>query len=312
MKGNVKAHVAALLLFCRNTSAFLFPLRVPHSPLHEAISHHHLHQSSLFDHNFPRIGFSDKRSITSISFTQSDSINVNNSKLIYGYKLTSILCIITSLAIFITPNRIPPTTSMSYTPTKVAGASGYAIAGALSQILSDATGRNRLESDTYKRLNIGLFLFAALGLFVVPGEASFYPNFRGSILIFLLMGLSKSLGALCSFQGWKAGVDGGLGSELWDGAKETWTGFKPETKETNIYRILFVTVFYVLLGNNIMNLYHSFQKVRQELRMVARFNLDESPFSPSETDLLYRVNQFHSSKRVYLYLQLRDSPCFQR
>jgi hypothetical protein len=157
------------------------------------------------------------------------------------------------------------TTTISYTPTKVAGACGYAIAGAVSHILCNATGRNRLESDTYKRLNIGLFLFAALGMLVVPGEASFYPNFRGSILIFLLMGVSKACGGFCAFQGWTAGVvDGGLGSELWNGFKETWTGFKPETKETNIYRILFVTVFYILLGNNAMNLYHSFQKVRQE------------------------------------------------
>lgn len=273
----MKAAISALWLVSQNAAAFQCPLRLPHTQLNEGISkkrnndsavqHNHniLHQSSNFDRSVPRIGLSHKRSITSLPSTKNDSLNIKNSRLLYGYRLTSILYIITSLAIFLTPNRMTSTTTIPYTPTKVAGACGYAIAGAVSHILCNATGRNRLESDTYKRLNIGLFLFAALGMLVVPGEASFYPNFRGSILIFLLMGVSKACGGFCAFQGWTAGVvDGGLGSELWNGFKETWTGFKPETKETNIYRILFVTVFYILLGNNAMNLYHSFQKVRQE------------------------------------------------
>ena len=49
--------------------------------------------------------------------------------------------------------------------------------------------------------------------------------------------------------------------ETWTGMKESWYGFKSEEKDVNIYRTLFVLVFFFGLGNNVMSLYH-FLKVR--------------------------------------------------
>ena len=194
-----------------------------------------------------------------------DTTKIKQSSLAVRYTTASYLYLTTFLALLLSPNRIH-TISLG---AKVGGACGYGIAAGVCYILKGATVHDRLGSDTYKRLNVGMVLFALLGGFVFPGEASFFPTFRGALLLYALMTVSKLVGGLVAYRGWTTGVNGwslsasehkgfkGMMVELYRGAKETWVGFKNENKEANIYRLLFVIFFWVCLLNNVLNLHHA-------------------------------------------------------
>jgi hypothetical protein len=96
--------------------------------------------------------------------------------------------------------------------TEWGAAAGFGVAAGISYILKGALESDRLNSDTYKRLSVGLLGFCLLGLAAVPGEAAFVALPGSAAVIFT--GLVRVYGTALSFVGWKRGVVGaGSGSD---------------------------------------------------------------------------------------------------
>lgn len=102
---------------------------------------------------------------------------------------------------------MPDRTNTVRLASKMGGAAGYGLAAGTSYILAGATSHDRLGSDTYKRLNVGLLGSSLLSLVAIPGEAAFHPNFGVAVLLSGFMGFVKGFGAIVSYEGWRRGVD---------------------------------------------------------------------------------------------------------
>lgn len=150
---------------------------------------------------------------------------------------------------------IPDRTATAQLATKLGGAAGYAMAGGLCHILAGANKHDRLTSDTYTRLNLGLLGFNSLGILFVPAEAGFFKRAAPAILLSLITTVAQGYGIILSFLGWKRGVDpaGTVGlrstpqflvDELREGTKETLRGLRVDNpKKALAYRnaLLLVT-----------------------------------------------------------------------
>jgi hypothetical protein len=134
---------------------------------------------------------------------------------------------------------------------KVAGAVGFGLASAVSYILAGANDHDRLGSDTYKRLNIGLLGFATLGLFALPGEAAFLPNFGSFTVLVTAIALVKALVGIVAFDGWKRGVglETSLIREMFEGTKSTLAGLWFTKKRGAAYRNPLVLVIDGLISS---------------------------------------------------------------
>ena len=120
-----------------------------------------------------------------------------------------------------------------------------------------------------QRLTIGTFLFSTIGLFSIPGEASYHyqqqlhhqVKFATSLV---LCQLSKLITAVISFIGWEGTIPGGFGSssitlrgknilcEITNGIKSTWKTMPiSNTHPVSFYRTFFI---FVTLGNVVLNL----------------------------------------------------------
>jgi hypothetical protein len=119
------------------------------------------------------------------------------------YKAGSILFGLVSLILATMPDR----TKAVKLASKYAGSAGYGLAAGTCHILADATSNDRLSSDTYKRLNCGLFFFCFVTLFAIPGEAAFHPQFGPAILLMMAMTFIKGWGCSLAYEGWKTGVE---------------------------------------------------------------------------------------------------------
>jgi hypothetical protein len=150
---------------------------------------------------------------------------------------------------------IPDRTMSSLLVAKLAGAAGFGLAAGLSHILADAQRHHRLSSDTYKRLNLGLLSFSALGLAAVPGETGFLPTAAPAIILTALVFLVRAYSATVAWKGWMVGVVPREGSiartpyvvfkELRNGTSATLSGLKVQNgKKALTYRniLLFIAV----------------------------------------------------------------------
>jgi hypothetical protein len=134
--------------------------------------------------------------------------------------------------------------------TKFGGAAGYGMAAGLCHILKGAAKHNRLNSDTYKRLSVGLLGFTLLSLFALPGEAGFLPTAVPSVVLFMILTLSRLLGASAAYRGWVQGVRGDakasprqLGKELYQGTLDSIKGLRVQFKQKALtYRNLLLIV----------------------------------------------------------------------
>jgi hypothetical protein len=90
--------------------------------------------------------------------------------------------------------------------TEWGAAAGFGVAAGISNILKGAVQNDRLSSDTYKRLSVGLLGFCLLGLAALPGEAAFVAAPGSAAVLFTV--LVKLYGTALSFVGWKRGVIG--------------------------------------------------------------------------------------------------------
>lgn len=102
---------------------------------------------------------------------------------------------------------IPDRTASVHLATKFGGAAGYALAGGLCRILAGANDKDRLASDTYTRLNVGLLSFFLIGILFAPAEAGFFFSAAPAIFLSIVLTLAQGYGIILSFLGWKRGVD---------------------------------------------------------------------------------------------------------
>jgi len=171
-------------------------------------------------------------------------LNPEKDLLTKAYRRGTIFFGALAALLFIIPDR----TASAQLATKFGGAAGYGLAGGLCHILAGANDKDRLSSDTYTRLNVGLLGFTALGILFVPAEAGFFPSAVSAIALSLLLTLGQGYGILLSFLGWKRGVDpaGTVGlkntpqhlvEELRDGTTATLKGLRVDnTKKALAYR----------------------------------------------------------------------------
>lgn len=154
-----------------------------------------------------------------------------------GYRVAQYAFCSAAGMIFCMPDR----TLTTLLATKWGGSAGFAIAAGLCRILRMANEQDRLASDTYKRLNLGLLGFTGLGLTAVPGEAAFLNSSRAAMVMAGFLMVLRLFGTVLAFTGWKRGVtDGtpnGMLAELVQGTKDTVKGFKVEfSKKALTYR----------------------------------------------------------------------------
>jgi len=147
---------------------------------------------------------------------------------------------------------MPDRTMTTMLASKCGGAAGYGMASGLCYILENANDNDRLSSDTYKRLNLGLLGFCLLGLLAVPGEAAFLPAVAPTLALAIVTTSVKLYGTVVSYLGWKRGISTGstsfflddetgsvavltevkkLGRELYSGAQETLKGLVVQNKK---------------------------------------------------------------------------------
>jgi hypothetical protein len=112
--------------------------------------------------------------------------------------------------------------SSGHLPTGIQSLSGLLTAAGISNILSDAAKHDRLGSDTYKRLNLGLVAFNVINMMSLLDPTlrlSIPPLSRG----FRTIAFSQVLGALIAALGWKRGLRDGANPsiELLEGIKAT-------------------------------------------------------------------------------------------
>jgi len=175
--------------------------------------------------------------------SSSSSSSTTKRFLTNGYAAGRYIFGAASLLILAMPDR----TMTTLLATKLGGFAGFALAAGLCHILQGAASHDRLTSDTYKRLNVGLLGFCGLGLVAVPAEAAFMNSVVHAMAVtFLLTGV-KLYGTALALLGWKQGVlDNGalvtfaprrMFQEFVDGTKETAKGLKVQNnKKALTYR----------------------------------------------------------------------------
>jgi len=183
-------------------------------------------------------------------------LNPDKDLLTTSYRRGRVLYWILAAVLFLIPDR----TASTLLASKYGGAAGYAIAGGLCHILAGANEKDRLSSDTYTRLNVGLLGFSALGILFAPAEAGFFFTAPPAIILSLIMTLAQGYGILVSFLGWKRGVDpaGTVGlkqtpqnlvNELRDGTKTTLKGLRVENaKKALAYRNSLIVVAFGIVS----------------------------------------------------------------
>lgn len=148
------------------------------------------------------LSLSSDVSSTDESLPDEEERQRGKSKLIKLYQIMTYLYGSVGLALWAIPDR----TLTIRLASKWGGAAGYGLAAGVSHILAQAAMHDRLNSDTYKRLNVGLLAFSTLGLVAVPGEAAFAMEPNTAILIAGMAWMVRLLGIPIAYLGWKRGV----------------------------------------------------------------------------------------------------------
>jgi hypothetical protein len=159
-----------------------------------------------------------------------------------SYKLSTILFGLLSAWILF----MPDVTLGKKIASKVGGAAGFGLASGVSNILAGANDRDHLQSDTYKRLNLGILGFSVLGLAAFPGEAAYFYTAPPAIFTSLVMTVVKVFGAVVSYKGWTLGIAKGQTAkeELVQSIKDNFKGLKVQKKKyAGAYRNLLLLVF---------------------------------------------------------------------
>lgn len=181
---------------------------------------------------------------------------LDQRRLCSAYGFGRVVLALLALIVMLIPDR----TKTAKLATKWGSAAGYGVSAGLCHILSEATSNNRLGSDTYQRLNLGLVGFFAASLFAVPGEAGFCKSASSAISMVIFLTAARLYGLVVAMTGWVRGVlpveyDGAklsirlkttsLLQTFWKGTKNTIRGLRvADRKEAFTYRnILLFVVF---------------------------------------------------------------------
>lgn len=155
----------------------------------------------------------------------------------------------------------------------------YLLLGAgTCQLLSNITKHSPQDDERKEqqqllirqRLTIGTLLFSIIGLFSIPGEASYHYQINHQVKFatsLLLCQLSKLITAAVSFIGWEATIPGGFGSsssssrgkkilrEIANGVKTMWKTMPiSNTHPASFYRTFFIIVTLGNVAFNVPNL----------------------------------------------------------
>ena len=177
-----------------------------------------------------------------IQKTSEYAISGDKKSLMDAYRIGTIVFGSMGVVLLFMPDR----TMTTLIASKLGGAAGFGIASGLCHILKGATEHDRLQSDTYKRLNIGLLGFSLMSLPAIPGEASFLPTFVPALFLSIVATLARIFGCFISYQGWVQGMGGKaaprtLLRDVFKGAKETLGGLRVKNKG-KLYRNFLILV----------------------------------------------------------------------
>jgi hypothetical protein len=165
---------------------------------------------------------------------------------------------------------MPDRTMTTLLAAKWGGAAGFGIAAGLCHILKGANDHDRLSSDTYKRLSLGLLGFHLVGLTAIPGEAAFLHEALPAILLTAAMTCLRVFGCVLAFRGWKRGCETAVdpnangtwtfhdgARELAKGLKETLVGLKVQSKKKALtYRNCFLLVCFGIFSSFMEGLFN--------------------------------------------------------
>ncbi|KAI2512336.1 hypothetical protein MHU86_1998 [Fragilaria crotonensis] len=196
---------------------------------------------------------------------------------------------------------------------KFASAAGLVVAAGFSRILSDATDHDRLGSNTYKRLNLGLVAFNLISLATLPGQVLLSRNLSRGTAYVSMYALCQTLGALIGYVGWRRGLgdDANLFKELKDGIQSTLRDVSVTQGRGTIYRNALLTIMLgitVVAGKLVLGLRgHGVQTslwasglARLSLVATALYNLKDA----GERDRLTGTTFIHLNHLVGLCLLL--------
>jgi hypothetical protein len=132
--------------------------------------------------------------------------------------------------------------------SKLGGAAGFGIAAGLCFILQTATQHDRLNSDTYKRLNVGLLGFSVMSLAAIPGEAGFLPTFVPALLLSAIATVARLAGLTAAYRGWVQGLGGkasfrNLAQDFFQGTMESIRGLRVKQKGKLYRNFLLLVIF---------------------------------------------------------------------
>jgi hypothetical protein len=126
----------------------------------------------------------------------------DKGKMARAYNLSTVLFGFISILLLLSPDK----TQTKQLASKIGGAAGFGLASGASYILSGANEDDRLSSDTFKRLNLGVLGFSILGMACVPGEAAFFATATPAMVTSLSMLVTRIVGASVAYQGWTRGI----------------------------------------------------------------------------------------------------------
>lgn len=170
------------------------------------------------------------------------------------YNVASIVTGTTAVGILALPDR----TMSTLLATQWGGAAGFALASALFQILKTAHAHRRLQSETYKRIHFGIFVFGIVGMLAIPGEAGFGNTIPYAMAGSVWLTLVRAYCAIVAWLGLKEGIQDNhtttttirVVSEIVQLTKQSWHGFRVKNaKKALAYRNLMGLVAMGIFSN---------------------------------------------------------------
>ena len=121
---------------------------------------------------------------------------------------------------------------------KVTNAAGLLVAAGLAHILTDATEHDRLGSDTYKRVNLGLMGFNLINLLNISCEFELFRMLPRGYSYFPIAAFTQAFGGCTAYAGWRQGLanKADIQQELKKGIQLTFRSIWPTKGRGTIYR----------------------------------------------------------------------------
>jgi hypothetical protein len=177
----------------------------------------------------PSVSYGRKRLLLRNNVNGTDGEDDRNkTAMMNGYKSSMKLYLISSMFLLM----------MTGSYFKLANAAGLLVAAGLAHILSDATEQDRLGSDTYKRINLGLMGFTLISLLNMSGDFELFRLLPRGYTYFGMAAFSHAFGGCTAYAGWRRGLvdDADIQQELKGGIQSTFRSIWPTKGRGTIYR----------------------------------------------------------------------------